>query len=61
MKAYKCDRCGSLFEKYEGKGTAMYYEITSNPSLSGCLDLCKACVLDLQKWMGKDKEGNTAK
>ena len=31
MKAYKCDRCGKLFERYEGQGTRVFYSITTDP------------------------------
>lgn len=52
MKAYKCDRCGKLFEKYEGQGTRMFYSITKDPcSTSDYLDLCPKCNDELQKWI----------
>lgn len=59
MKAYKCDRCGNLFETYKGQGTARFFNITRNPSYTGqCLDLCPKCNAELQSWIGvnNDKE-----
>ena len=54
MRAYKCDRCGKLFERYEGQGTGMFYNITTDPCRSGfCLDLCFECNDELQKWISK--------
>lgn len=52
MKAYKCDRCGKLFEKYEFQGTISFYNISTNPNMTGCcLDLCKNCNDELQEWV----------
>jgi len=57
MKAYKCDRCGKLFEKYKNQGTAEFFNITRTPCIaSSCLDLCPNCNAELQKWMANDKE-----
>lgn len=54
MKAYKCDRCGKLFEKYEGQGTRMFYAITTDLCSSGNgLDLCPKCNDELQEWVDK--------
>ena len=54
MKAYKCDRCGKLFEKYEGQGTRKFYNITTDPcSIGYCLDLCFKCNDELQEWVRK--------
>ena len=57
MKAYKCDRCGKLFEKYNLQGTSNFFNITRNPCMSGnCLDLCPNCNAELQEWVKHDKE-----
>lgn len=57
MKAYKCDRCGKLFEGYNYQGTREFYSITRNPYASGnCLDLCPDCNAELQEWVANDKE-----
>ena len=52
MKAYKCDRCGVLFEDYNSRKSKEIYNITINPNMSGCcLDLCKTCSDELQEWV----------
>lgn len=57
MKAYKCDRCGKLFEKYKYQGTSEFFTITRNPYMSGdYLDLCPNCNAELQEWVANDKE-----
>lgn len=56
MRAYKCDRCGKLFEEYKGQGTADFFNISRNPHMSdNCLDLCPNCNAELQEWVAKDK------
>ena len=56
MKAYKCDRCGKLFEKYDGQGTRRFYSITTDLCRTGCyLDLCPNCNAELQAWVANDK------
>ena len=58
MKAYKCDRCGKLFEKYPNQGTNKFLNITTNPFNTGyCLDLCQECNGELQRWFMNGKEG----
>lgn len=53
MKAYKCDRCGVLFEDYINRKSREIYNITENPNMTGrCLDLCKTCSDELQEWVG---------
>lgn len=55
MRAYKCDRCGKLFEKYKNQGTSEFYNITRDPCSSGdCLDLCPNCNAKLQDWVAND-------
>lgn len=57
MKAYKCDRCGKLFEKYRYQGTSDFFNITHNPYQTGsCLDLCPECNAELQEWVANGKE-----
>jgi hypothetical protein len=57
MRAYKCDRCGKLFEKYKNQWTSEFFNITRNPCMSGnCLDLCPNCNAELQEWVANGKE-----
>lgn len=57
MKAYKCDRCGKLFEKYKNQGTFDFFNVTRNPKFSdNCLDLCPNCNAELQEWVANDKK-----
>lgn len=52
MKVYKCDRCGELFEGYEGQGTSVFFNVTTDPCSTGsCLDLCPDCNVELQRWI----------
>ena len=54
-KAYKCDRCGKLFESYKFQKTSEFFNITRNPNVSGCcLDLCPKCNAELQSWVAND-------
>lgn len=57
MKAYKCDRCGALYEQDWGI-TGRYY-ITRNPMCVNCLDLCPKCDKELQAWFNEfvEEEG----
>ncbi len=56
MKAYKCDRCGKLFEPYKLQGEACFFHITRTTYASGnCLDLCQNCNAELQEWVANDK------
>ena len=57
MKAYKCDRCGKLFERYKNQGTSEFFNITRNPNFSNdYLDLCPKCNAELQEWVANKKE-----
>ena len=50
--AYKCDRCGILYEKYKNQGTSEFFNIARNPCTTGnCLDLCQNCNTELQEWV----------
>ena len=51
MKAYKCDRCGQLFESK----ARWRYLITNNVN-NGYFDLCEDCQNELNKWVDKFKE-----
>lgn len=52
MRAFKCDRCGALYEDYLNRKSAEIYHITTTPNMTGgCLDLCKTCSDKLQKWV----------
>lgn len=58
MKAYKCDRCGKLFEPYKYQKTSNFLNITRNPNITGdCLDLCPNCNAELQEWVANGKKG----
>ena len=55
MKAYKCDRCGMLFEEYRGQGSSEFFNVTRNPKFaSDCLDLCPNCNEKLQEWVANN-------
>ena len=41
MKAYKCDRCGEFYDKYNSS----VYKISKN---AATLDLCQNCLLQLK-------------
>lgn len=49
MKAYKCDRCGQLFEN---KASYEKYVI-KNHIYNGFFDLCEECQNELEEWMDK--------
>lgn len=52
MRAFKCDRCGALYEDYLNRKSDEIYNITTNPNMTCCcLDLCKTCSDKLQKWV----------
>ncbi len=57
MKAYKCDRCGKLFERYDGQGTPKFFNILCIPTaINTMLDLCPDCNSELQKWVADGKK-----
>jgi len=58
MRAYKCDRCGKFFEKYDGQGTDKFFSLTHiiPCTMGDCLDLCPNCNAELQAWVTNDKE-----
>lgn len=47
MKAYKCDRCGSYYDKYmfNNNGLCLVVHPIQNP-----IDLCPECNNELSKW-----------
>ena len=52
-KAYKCDRCGKVYEPYKKNSDSLH--ITRNPNFSNlCLDLCPKCNAELQEWVAND-------
>lgn len=54
-RAYKCDRCGKLFEKYKCQGTSEFFNVTRNLNITGeCLDLCPKCNAELQSWVANN-------
>ena len=55
-KAYKCDRCGKLFDPYMNQKSSDFFHITRNPKFTDdCLDLCLNCSAELQEWVANDK------
>ena len=53
MKAYKCDRCGSLYENYSHKRiwiTDIFH------ATAGIKDLCSECQKKLEKWFFQESE-----
>jgi len=56
-QAYKCDRCGKLYEKY--LTPRRYIEITHDLHPYGIhtLDLCDECQAELLKWLEPYTEG----
>lgn len=63
-KAYKCDRCGELYEPYG----LPKYEVRKTGLSGQCMDLCSDCADTLEKWVKNkvyftaydDKEENDA-
>lgn len=53
MKAYKCDRCGLLFED---KVKYQKYSIANSITRNHYYDLCFDCSIGLEKWMDKFKD-----
>ena len=51
MVAYKCNRCGKLYEKYEDSIFYVTKEIYQQ-------DLCPQCTKSLEKWWESGKEQN---
>ena len=54
MNAYKCDRCGKLYEKKQYNRRIC---VTDTPcSTVGLKDLCKDCQNELEKWFYRESE-----
>ena len=53
MKAFKCDRCGNLYEGYTEKVKSFY--INRSPVTYYPLDLCPECNKELKDWF-EEKE-----
>lgn len=45
MKAYKCDRCGSFYEKYSMTGGLIIINRNYHS-----VDICPACYEEFEKW-----------
>ena len=57
MKAYKCDRCGKLYEiKSNRRDRGIIYDVIDNFPGKSDLDLCDKCFDELQEWMTVYKE-----
>lgn len=65
MNAKKCDRCGKFYEIYDyklnkvehGNALAIYNIKTSGyEEFIKRFDLCKSCMLKLEKFLGMNKE-----
>lgn len=57
MNAYKCDRCGKLYER---QGKSSIFNVTKRDSCYGTYqqDLCPECAEALEKWFKAGKEQN---
>lgn len=58
MNAFKCDRCGKLFERYLEMDSDKICRIVPNTSTTRIhyLDLCKDCNDELQDWVNAFKK-----
>ena len=59
MNAFKCDRCGKLFEDYQKRKSEGNYKIARNSNNIVrylYLDLCKDCNDELQDWANAFKK-----
>lgn len=55
MTAYKCDRCGRLFDKKESRDMSLSKRNRVTRHWE-CLDLCSECFKVLQAWFEAEKE-----
>lgn len=58
MNAYKCDRCGKLYEKQE---KSSIFNVTKKIFVLGTAyqqDLCSECAKSLEEWWKTGKEQN---
>lgn len=51
MRAYKCDRCGKLYESYNFTDNA--FHIVQKRYNGTAWDLCFDCHIELQEWMNR--------
>lgn len=51
MKAYKCDRCGKLYEPYDFVNNG--FHIVQQRHNGTAWDLCFDCHEELQEWMNQ--------
>lgn len=66
-RAYKCDRCGELYESYEGenrydglKPTKVMFRCTTKDRKyydTQFFDLCQKCMKEILESMNLDEEG----
>jgi rubredoxin len=66
-RAYKCDRCGALYESYEGenrddvlKPTQVMFRCTTKDRHyydTQFFDLCQKCMKEILEIMNLDEEG----
>lgn len=66
-RAYKCDRCGELYESYEGesrcdglKPTKVMFRCTTKDGKyydTQFFDLCQKCMKEILEIMNLDEEG----
>lgn len=66
-RAYKCDRCGALYESYEGenrddvlKSTKVMFRCTTKDRHyydTQFFDLCQKCMKEILEIMNLDEEG----
>lgn len=57
--AYKCDRCGALYERNIELYIHKHYICLENHPYSDTeIDLCPNCQVELEKWLEERKESN---
>lgn len=54
-RAFKCDRCGELYEKAKSNKQLVIKSLFEAP-YSQTNDICPKCWADFEKWMGKEQE-----
>lgn len=54
--AYKCDRCGALYEKYMTPRREYNVVKDNHPYGDTYLDFCDECYARLMKFLGKENE-----
>ena len=55
-RAYKCDRCGELYERYDLGIEDLVITPLKNTHNSVYYDLCKSCRKELTDWFNENKK-----